>query len=110
MGGPQYENVEEAAGSGTYGITVVVPEPFPFTDLAPVLQVNERVVQGRGDVDPLIGEVTPVIDRVRPYEQTSHQDRHGQYNNTTAGPAECFISESVWAFWRMASVSQYNEC
>jgi hypothetical protein len=54
VGGSQYENVEEAAGSGTDGVTVVVPEPFPFADLMSVLKVDERVVKGRGDVDPVI--------------------------------------------------------
>jgi hypothetical protein len=54
VGGSQYQNVEEAAGSGTDGITVVVPEPFPVANLAPVLKVDERVVQGRGDVDAII--------------------------------------------------------
>jgi hypothetical protein len=52
VGGSQYENVEEAAGSGTDGITVIVPEPFPFADLTSVLKVDESVVKGRGDVDP----------------------------------------------------------
>jgi hypothetical protein len=54
VGGSQYENVEETAGSGTDGITVIVPEPFPFADLTSILKVDESIVKGRGDVDSVI--------------------------------------------------------
>jgi hypothetical protein len=54
VGCSQYEYVEEAASSGTDGITVIVPEPFPFADLTSVLKVDESVVKRRGDVNPVI--------------------------------------------------------
>jgi hypothetical protein len=79
VGSSQHENVEEAAGSGTDGITVVVFEPFPFADLTSVLKVDECVVKGRGDVDPVSLEVAPVVVQIRPHKQATHQDCQGKY-------------------------------
>src|SRR5829696_1671802 len=89
VGGSQYQNVEEAAASGTDRITVIVPEPFPFADLAPVLQVDERVVQGRGEVDFLIGDVASVVEQIRSHKQTTHQDCQDRYNGQAYRMLHC---------------------
>ena len=46
MGSSKYHNVEQAASSTRWTITIVVAQPFPLADLAGVLKVDESVVKG----------------------------------------------------------------